>query len=74
MRYVIARMKQDTEVMAYRFYISDGFKALTENTSGSEARAVLSQRYYDILNPVTANENDAKEIINRIVTRLGGTE
>lgn len=74
MRYVIARMKQDTEVMAYRFYISDGIKALTENTSGGEARSTLSQRYYDILNPVTADEEDAKKIINRIVKRLGGAD
>ena len=74
MRYVIARMKQDTEVMAYRFYISDGFKALTENTSGGESRSTLSMRFSDILNPVTSTEEDAKEIINRIVTRLGGTE
>lgn len=74
MRYVIARMKQDTEVMAYRFYISDGIKALTENTSGCETRSTLSVRFSDVLNPVTATEEDAKSIINRIVTRLGGAE
>ena len=70
----MARMQYDSELMAYRFYISDGVKALTGNTTGGESCSVLAQRYYEILNPVTATEEDAQTIINRIVNKLGGAE
>lgn len=70
----MARMQQDSEVMAYRFYISDGIKALTGNTSGGNTCSMLTQRYYEILNPVKETEADAKSIIKRIVTKLGGAE
>lgn len=73
MRYVIARMIEDSEQEAYRIYITDGLTALTKNTFlQNDEGGYLAERYYDIMHPPKEGENNSKNIINRIKKGLRG--
>lgn len=73
MRYVVARMKEDHELSAYRFYISDGMRALTGNTA-TENKQILNQSLYALLHPVNSRPEDSDNIINKFMKVFGATD
>lgn len=69
MRYVEARYKKDCRDEAYRIYLSDGLKVLTENTAHFAGGSALTMRLYEILHPITESRTEA-EIIDNIKSKL----
>lgn len=49
MRYVNARYNQQRRDLAYRIYVSDGLKAISENLSRVGGGSYLNARYADLI-------------------------
>lgn len=68
MRYVVARLEQESRDQAYRIFVTEALKAITENTahyvgmSGLvKAGMTLTKSYQDILNPDQRTREAKKE-------------
>lgn len=78
MRYVLARFEQEQREEAYRIYISDGLRFISENTTHSAFECggkYLNLRYYDLIYPAKQDTRTAEDIIDHIkqgLGRLGG--
>lgn len=78
MRYVLARYNQEQREEAYRIYISDGLRFVSENTTHSAFESggrYLNLRYYDLMYPSAPDERTAEDVIDHIkqgLGRLGG--
>ena len=77
MRYVLARFQSEQREETYRFYIAEGIRVLTENTTGKEDRTYMNKSLYDILSPKPqiTETRSGKEIANDIrnkMKKLGG--
>ena len=78
MRYVLARFEQEQREEAYRIYISDGIRFISENTTHPAfdgGGKYLNLRYYDLIYPSAPDERTAEDIIDHIkqgLGRLGG--
>jgi hypothetical protein len=70
LRYVKARINDEVEQKAYRIYVSDALKYVTENTSRSHGGTTLSRRYIDIIDKTPEDERTADEIISSIRKKL----
>ena len=59
--------------MAYRVYITDALKIISENSAKFAGGSMISARFYDIINE--QNKHDEKktgeEIVADIITRAG---
>lgn len=64
MRYVLARVEMNTREKAYRFYISEGIRILTENTAGLVNGNELTMTLNEFISGKTPKqqkeENEAK--------------
>ena len=78
MRYVLARYNREQREEAYRIYISDGLRFISENSTRSAFESggkYLNLRYYDLIYPSAPDERTADDIINHVkqgLGRLGG--
>lgn len=62
MRYVEARLKQKQRDEAYRIYVTDALKAISENTSKFAGGQYMNKRYVDDFLP-EPTEKEEKEVI-----------
>lgn len=78
MRYVLARFKQEQREEAYRFYVGEGIRFISENTTHSAfdgGGGYLNLKLYDILYPPKQDTRTAEDIIDHIkqkLVQLGG--
>ena len=66
--------KQDQE-KAYRVYVTDALKTITENTAKYAGGSYMKARYYDLENPKPAETRTGEEIISQMkmkIARIGG--
>lgn len=66
--------KQDQE-QAYRVYVTDALKAITENTAKYAGGSYMKARYYDAENPKPVETRTGNEIIAQMkakIARIGG--
>lgn len=76
MRYVAAKLRQRQEEAAYRIYITDCVRNISENAaavskiSGGEGRYVQT-RYKDMIQPKPVETRTGEEIIAHIRKKLG---
>lgn len=52
--------------MAYRFYIAEGIRVITQNTAKQCAGNYIEKSYHDILKPPKEEKRTPKEIIDKI--------
>ena len=57
--------------MAYRFYIADGLRILTENTARISGGSYLTLRYAEIINPSLQDNRTGAEIAADVIKRAG---
>ena len=79
MQYVAARLRQESDVRAYRFYISDALQMITENAASRDGQVrYLAQRYADVVDRTPdEQENDPRsctEIVADMWAKLRGEE
>ena len=68
--------KQDQE-KAYRVYVTDALKTITENTAKYAGGSYMKARYYDLENPKPAETRTGEEIISQMkakIASIGGGE
>lgn len=74
----ISAFSQSREEKAYRIYITDALKVISENTAGGEARHAMSKRWIELVEPTKKEEpketRSAEEIISDFKKRLNRKE
>ena len=68
----IARFKQKEKDRAYRIYMTDGLKMISESVSNIRGGPYLNTRWWDIVAPKTESTKSPDEIITKIVGMLNG--
>ena len=65
----IAFFQKEQREKAYRIYVTDALKLITENMVKKES-AYLSQRYIEVIEPVKEEKRSASEIIDGLKDKL----
>ena len=71
MRYATARFNQHQRDLAYRIYVTDCLRMVTENTAKLSQGAYTAARFYDIINPKPKDERSGEEIVAEIINKAG---
>ena len=72
MRYAKAQRKRKRELDAYRIYVTEGLRMLTENTAGGNLE-FLNQSYVDMLNMMEAPpkpQQTGEEIVAEVMSKF----
>lgn len=72
MRYVVSKIVQRREEVAYRIYITDALLVIGQNTQRFAGGSTMKMRYKDILFPAPEETRTAEEIKQHIISKLGG--
>lgn len=71
MRYVTAKAETEAEAETYRIYISEGIKAIANNTSRFNGGTQLQMSYRDFIDRYNEPDtNTDEEVRDRIITHL----
>ena len=71
MRYVIARFNQHQRDLAYRIYVTDCLRIISENTSKMGGGSYITAKFADIINPKPVDDRTGEEIAADIIKRAG---
>ena len=72
MRYVISKYKEQQKEMAYRIYVTECFRIMTENTAKQSGGSYINKPFADVIgNSKPKDERTADEIIADISFRAG---
>ena len=70
-------LKKQNQDQAYRVYVTDALKTITENTAKYAGGSYMKGRYYDLENPKPVETRTSQEIISNMkakIARIGGGE
>lgn len=70
MRYVMARYESEQRELAYRIYVTDALKQITENTAKFGGGGYIRARFADIIHPAPEETRTSAEIIENIRDKL----
>lgn len=73
MRYVIARFNQHQRDLAYRIYVTDCLRIISENTAKMGGGSYITAKFPDIINPKPVDNRTGEEIAADII-KLAGIE
>lgn len=73
MRYAIARYNQHQRDLAYRIYVSECLRMVTENTAKMSNGTYTAVKFEDIINPKPVDNRTGEEIAADII-KLAGIE
>ena len=71
MRYAMARFNQHQRDLAYRIYVTDCLRIISENTAKMGGGSYISVKFADIINPKPAGNRTGEEIAADIIKRAG---
>ena len=71
MRYAIARYNQHQRDLAYRIYVTDCLRIITENTAKMGGGSYITAKFSDIINPKPVDNRAGEEIAADIINRAG---
>ena len=71
MRYAIARYQSQQRDLAYRIYVSDCLRIISENTARISNGSYVTAKFSDIINPKPAENRTGEEIAADIIKRAG---
>lgn len=66
MRYVIARYNKHQRELAYRFYITDALRSISENSAKYGGGSYVRARFSDIIYPSPVDDRTSEEVIDHI--------
>ena len=69
MRYAMARYKSQQRDLAYRIYVTDCLRMVTENTAKAVCGSYISAKFADIINPKPVNNRTGEEIAADLIKR-----
>lgn len=68
-------LKKQAQEQAYRVYVTDALKTITENTAKYAGGSYMKGRYYDLEAPKPVETRTSQEIISQMkakIARIGG--
>ena len=68
-------LKKQNQEKAYRIYVTDALKTITENTAKYSGGNYMKIRYYDLENPKPVETRTGREVIEQMrtkIARIGG--
>ena len=72
LRYVVSKYKEQQKEMAYRIYVAECFRIMTENTAKQGGGSYINKPFADVIgNSKPKDERTADEIIADITKRAG---
>ena len=71
MRYAIARYQSQQRDLAYRIYVSDCLRIISENTAKMGGGSYITAKFADIINPMPVDNRTGEEIASDIIKRAG---
>ena len=71
MRYAMARYQSQQRDLAYRIYIADCLRMVTENTAKAVCGSYITAKFADIINPKPVDNRAGEEIAADIIKRAG---
>ena len=73
MRYAMARFNQHQRDLAYRIYVTDCLRIISENTAKMGGGSYITAKLSDIINPKPVDDRTGEEIAADII-KLAGIE
>ena len=73
MRYAMARFNQHQRDLAYRIYVSDCLRIISENTAKVGGGSYITAKFADIINPKPVDNRTGEEMAADII-KLAGIE
>ena len=73
MRYAMARYQSQQRDLAYRIYVSDCLRIISENTAKTGGGSYITAKFADIISPKPVDKRTGEEIAADII-RLAGIE
>ena len=67
----MSKVKQQAKDTAYRVYVTDCLKMISENTANISRGQYMKLRYYDIIHPAKVDTRTGDEIVEDIIKRAG---
>ena len=71
MRYAITRYQSQQRDLAYRIYVSDCLRIISENTARMSNGSYVTAKFSDIINPKPVENRTGEEIAADIIKRAG---
>ena len=71
MRYATARFNQHQRDLAYRIYVTDCLRIISENTAKVGGGSYITAKFSDIINPKPVDNRTGEEIASDIIKRAG---
>ena len=71
MRYAMARYQSQQRDLAYRIYVSDCLRIISENTAKIGGGSYITAKIADIINPNPVDDRTGEEIAADIIKRAG---
>ena len=71
MRYAVARYQSQQRDLAYRIYVADCLRIITENTAKIGGGSYITAKLFDIINPKPVDNRSGEEIAADIIKRAG---
>ena len=69
MRYAIARFNHHQRDLAYRIYVADCLRIISENTAKMGGGSYITAKFSDIINPKPVDNRTGEEIAADIIKR-----
>ena len=71
MRYAMARYQSQQRDLAYRIYVTDCLRIISENTAKMGGGSYITAKFVDIINPKPVEKRTGEEIAADIIKRAG---
>ena len=71
MRYAIARYQSQQRDLAYRIYVTNCLRIMTENTAKQVGGNYISAEYEDLINPKKKDNRTGDEIAADVIRNAG---
>ena len=71
MRYATARFNQHQRDLAYRIYVTDCLRIISENTAKIGGGSYITAKFADIINPKQFDNRTGEEIAADIIKQAG---
>lgn len=71
MRYAMARYQSQQRDLAYRIYVTDCLRIISENTAKMCGGSYITAKLADIINPKLVDDRTGEEIAADIIKRAG---
>lgn len=70
MRYVTARYRRSQRELAYRFYVTDALRSISQNTANFGGGSYIQARFADIIQPKPEDDRTSEDVIAHIRGKL----